>query len=359
MIDSVEIGNSSIGPGNPCFIIAEAGVNHNGDTRLAHRLVDAAANAGADAVKFQTFIPETVVVRNAQKPSYQLKTTDKNESQLEMLQNLSLTYEDFHTLKKHADDVGILFLSTPSSPADINFLMKIGVSALKIASMDIVNYPLLNVFGSQGVPIIASTGMATLGEVEKGVAILRNGGCQELALLHCATNYPVQDDEANLLVLETLAQAFQVPVGYSDHTSGILVAIAAVAREAHIIEKHFTIDKQLPGPDHAASLDEEGFGAMVRGIRTVEAALGSPIKQEVKAEAANRSVMRRSLVAAKDIPANTIIRSHHITLKRPGTGLGAELIPFFVGRRTTRSLEKDQMISLDVLLPCNSQTLKE
>lgn len=351
MIRPIRIANRVVGPGQSCFVIAEAGVNHNGEVGLAHKLIDAAVKAGADAVKFQTFTAETVVVRNCPKPTYQLQSTANTESQLEMLRKLSLRYEDFHALKKHAEEVGILFLSTPSAPADIHFLTKIGVAVLKVASMDIVNYPLLEVFGSQGVPVIASTGMATLGEVEKGLATLRNSGCQEVALLHCVTNYPIEDNEANLLVTETLTQAFQVPVGYSDHTTGVVVAIAAVALGSCIIEKHFTIDKQLPGPDHAASLDPEDFRTMVKGIRTAESALGSPIKEELEVEAANRSVMRRSLVAAVELPTGTVLERHHIALKRPGTGLGAECISLFLGRQTMRPLKKDEMINLDVLFP--------
>lgn len=350
MIKPVRIDDKMIGPGNPCFIIAEAGVNHNGDIEIARQLIDAAVEAGADAVKFQTFNPDAVAVQNAPKPAYQLDNTPAQESQLEMLRKLSLSYEDFYALKKHAEKVGIMFLSTPTTTADIEFLVEIGVQALKIASMDIVNYPLLHVFGSQGIPVIASTGMATLGEVEKGLSSLSSAGCQEVCLLHCVSNYPVRDQDANLLVMETLKQAFQVPVGYSDHTTGISVPIAAVAREACVIEKHFTIDKQLVGPDHAASLDPEEFGAMVAGIRTVEAALGNPIKHELEVEAVNRSTMRRSLVAAEDISVGTIIEDRHIVLKRPGTGVGSEFIPLFLGRKTMCPLKKDQMISLDALL---------
>ena len=350
MIKPIRIDDKMIGPGYPCFIIAEAGVNHNGDIEIAKKLVDAAVEAGVDAVKFQTFNPESVAVQSAPKPSYQLSKTPAQESQLEMLRNLSLSYADFHKLKKHADKVGIMFLSTPTTSTDIEFLVEIGVRALKIASMDIVNYRLLHVFGSQGIPIIASTGMTTLGEVEKGLSSLRGAGCQDVCLLHCVSNYPVDDKDANLFVMETLRQAFQVPVGYSDHTTGILVPIAAVAREACVIEKHFTINKQLVGPDHGASLDPEEFEAMVAGIRTVEAALGSPIKYELEVEVANRSTMRRSLVAAEDISVGTILEDRHIVLKRPGTGVGSEFILFFLGRKTMYPLKKDQMISLDTLL---------
>jgi len=351
MIKPVKVGNRLIGPGQPCFIVAEAGVNHNGDINLAHRLVDAAAKAGADAVKFQTYSPESVIARNAPKPAYQHQTTPTDESQFEMAEKLALSYQDFRGIKSLADELGIVFLSTPIAPEDVDFLVALGTPALKVASMDIVNYPMLDYIGRQKVPVIASTGMATLGEVESAIDMLRQAGCSEIVLLHCVTNYPARDDEANLRVMDTLAQAFQVPVGFSDHTTGTAVPVAAVARGACMIEKHFTLDRGLPGPDHTSSLEPPAFKTMVDDIRAVESALGSPVKIPLPVEIENRRVMRRSVVASVDLPAGTVLKREHLALKRPGDGLGASFIQFLVGRQLVRFVPRDDKLSLDDLIP--------
>jgi N,N'-diacetyllegionaminate synthase len=347
----IRIGNKRIGQGEPCFIVAEAGVNHNGDINLAKKLVAAAKDAGADAVKFQTFSTESIITRHAPKAAYQRQTTPEKETQMEMIKKLELGYQDFKSIKKLADELDIIFLSTPTAPEDIDFLVKSGVPALKVASMDIVNYPLLGYFGAQGIPVILSTGMSTMGEIEKGLAVLRRSGARDLILLQCVTNYPIKDNEANLLVMDTLRKAFQIPVGFSDHTAGITVPIAAAARGACLIEKHFTLDRKLPGPDHASSLDPDTFKAMVQAIRTVESALGSPVKKPLPVEKENRKIMRRSIVAAEDIPANTVLQPHHFALKRPGTGLGAEQIELLVGLKTMKAISKDEMITFKVLPP--------
>jgi N,N'-diacetyllegionaminate synthase len=351
MIKPVKIGSRLIGPGQPCFIIAEAGVNHNGDMKLAHKLIHEAAQAGADAVKFQTFTPESVIVHDAPKAAYQLQTTPDDESQLEMIRKLALSHDQFRELKAASDELGIVFLSTPIAPEDADFLVGVGAPALKVASMDIVNYPLLKYFGKLGVPVIASTGMATLGEVENGLDTLRKAGCEQVVLLHCVSNYPIRDDQVNLRVMDTLVQAFQVPVGFSDHTTSIAIPIAAVARGACVIEKHLTLDKGMSGPDHASSLAPEAFRYMAAGIRAVESALGEPVKYPLQVEIDNRKTMRRSLVAAEDLPAGTVLQTIHFALKRPGVGLGAEFIPLFIGRLTLQPVQKDQMITLDILLP--------
>lgn len=346
MIQPVIIDTRMIGPGHPCFIIAEAGVNHNGDIRLAKHLIEEAKAAGADAIKFQTFSTESVVVKDAPKAKYQLHTTDHSESQFEMLERLRLAHEEFSVLKAHADQADITFFSSPSDSADIDFLIRIGVAVLKIASMDLVNYPHLNYAGRQGVPVILSTGMATLGEVENGLNTLQQAGCEKVILLHCVTNYPVRDDLANLRVMDTLAKAFQVPVGFSDHTAGTIVSVAAAARGACVIEKHFTLDRQLPGPDHAASLDPTMFKAMVNDIRTVEQALGSYVKRPLSVELENRKTMRRSLVASADLLPGTVLRHEHFALKRPGGGLGAEFINLLTGKKLIKLLSVDSMFNL-------------
>lgn len=351
MIQPVQIGNRMVGPDQPCFIIAEAGVNHNGDVELAKCLIEEAKAVRADAIKFQTFSTESVIVKDAPKAKYQLQTTDVSESQFEMVEKLCLAHEEFVTLKYHADQIGITFFSTPSDKSDIDFLIRIGVSSLKIASMDIVNYPHLDYAGRQRVPVILSTGMATLGEVEYGLEVLRRAGCEQVVLLHCVTNYPVRDDQTNLRVMDTLIQAFQIPVGFSDHTTGTVVPVAAVARGACVIEKHFTIDRKLQGPDHSTSLDPVTFTAMVNDIRAVESALGSPIKIPLPIELENRETMRRSLVASVDLPAGTVLMHEHIALKRPGHGLGAEFINFFVGRKLRKFIPRDTKLTMDDVSP--------
>lgn len=345
-----KIGHQPVGDGHSCFVVAEAGVNHNGDVSLAKRLIEEAKAAGADAVKFQTFSPELVVTMWAPKANYQKRTTDMSESQMDMLRRLQLSYEDFRNLKLHADHVGVCFFSTPHDERGVDFLVSIGVPAIKVASMDIVNQPLLEYVGSRGLPVIASTGMATLGEVETALEVLTRAGCQEIILMHCITNYPIKDEEAHLRVMDTLRQAFDVPVGFSDHTVGTAVPIGAVARGAVVIEKHFTLDKSLPGPDHAASLEPDSFARMVAGIRSVENALGSGVKKPLPMELENRRTMRRSLVAATDIQPGTILTRDHLALKRPGTGLGAEFISLLAGRRVKRQIPRDTLIDLDMVL---------
>lgn len=345
----VKLGHLVIGEESPCFIIAEAGVNHNGDVELAKRLVEEAKACGADAVKFQTFTTESVITLEAPKARYQQQTTDPTESQTEMLRKLQLSYEDFRQLKAYADKVGVLFFSTPHDASDIEFLVSMEVPVLKVSSMDIVNVPLLEEIGCRKVPVILSTGMATLSEVERALDTLRDAGCPGVVLLHCVTNYPIRDEEANLRVIDTLARAFGVVVGFSDHSVGIAVTLAAVALGAKVIEKHFTLDCSLPGPDHTVSLEPSAFAQMVTDIRRVEKAMGSGIKRPLPVELENRKAMRRSLVAATEIPAGAILTREHLTLKRPGTGLGAEFIPLLIGRRARCLVPRDTVIALDMV----------
>ena len=273
MLEPFDIGSARIGAGR-CFVIAEAGVNHNGDTEMAARLIDAAANAGADAVKFQTFRAEHVVSAHAPKAAYQRATTGDGEGQLDMVRALELPADSFGALKSHADRRGILFLSTPFDHGSVDLLHKLDVAAFKIASGEITNLPLLRHVAALGKPVILSTGMSYLSEVEAAVRALQSSGLDRLALLHCVSNYPADPADVNLRAMATLSAAFAVPVGYSDHTTGIEVALAAAARGAAVLEKHFTLDRASPGADHRASLEPAELTAMVAGIRRVESALG-------------------------------------------------------------------------------------
>ena len=347
MKKEVSIGDSIIGAGHPVFIIAEAGVNHNGDVELAKRMIVKAKDSGADAIKFQTYSTETVIATDAPKAQYQLETTDGSESQYEMLERLRLTHEEFDILNSYAKEVGIAFFSTPSDKLDVDFLLDISVPALKIASMDVVNIPFLEYVGRKRVPVILSTGMATLGEVEAGLSALKNAGCSDILLLHCVTSYPAEEKDSNLRVMNTLRQAFQIPVGLSDHSQGIIVPIAAVALGAVVVEKHFTLDTCMSGPDHSASLNPDSFKDMVKGIRTVESALGSSVKKPLPVEIQNRLTMRRSLVAAVDLKAGIVLKREHLLLKRPGDGLGSEFIQFLVGRRLRKFIPQGCKLTLD------------
>jgi N,N'-diacetyllegionaminate synthase len=349
MRSQIMVDDYSIGFGYPCFIIAEAGVNHNGDLGLAKTLIEAAKTAGADAVKFQTFSTDDLALDTAPKASYQRGTTDKAESQYQMLKKLELKQEEFADLKLYADQVGITFLSTPYDLESARYLAELGVGAIKIASIDITNHPLLKEVARLGLPILLSTGMATLGEIEQGLAVVNNGGNSQVVLLHCVTNYPIKEEEANLRVMGTLRQAFDVPVGYSDHTVGLAAPLAAVALGAVVIEKHFTLDRDSPGPDHAASIEPAGLAELVAGIRAVEQALGSGVKHLSEVEMENRRTMRRSLVAKCSISKGTLIDASMLAMKRPGTGLGGEFIPYVVGRQARRDIEYGEQIIFDLL----------
>jgi N-acetylneuraminate synthase len=341
----IKIANRVIGEGEPCFIIAEAGVNHNGDVNLAKKLVDAAADAGADAVKFQTFTAETIVTRNAEKAPYQKEVTGTGESQYAMLKKLELSAEAHRELKRYAEKKGIIFLSTPYDSSSVDFLIQLGVVAFKVSSADITNLPLLAHMAARKLPVILSTGMATLEEIEDALATLQKNVGKEVALLHCVFNYPARAEDVNLRVMATLEKAFNLPVGYSDHTMGIEVSLAAVALGARIIEKHFTLDRTLPGPDHRASLEPGELREMVAGIRNVEKALGSPVKRISAAEEQNRLVCRRSIVAASDIPEGTAITGDMLATKRPGTGIAPGNLEKIIGAKATRRIKKDELIT--------------
>lgn len=329
---------------SPCFIIAEAGVNHNGSLRLAKKLVDAAKNAGADAIKFQTFKTEDLVTEGAATASYQKKNTGKKESQFKMLKKLELSEKDFIKLKKYCDKKNILFLSTPHTENAIDFLEQLRAPAYKVASGDLTNLPLLEKISKKKKPIILSTGMATLKEVREAVKVIKNQGNNKIILLHCTTNYPCPLREVNLRAMLTLKEKFNLLVGYSDHTEGVLVPTMAVAMGALVIEKHFTLDKNLPGPDHKASLEPKELKVMVKMIRTTEQILGSGIKKPTKSEEKIKKITRKSIAAKTDIKKGQKITKNMLIIKRPGTGIEPKYLNRVIGRVVKRSKKKDDLI---------------
>jgi len=324
------------------FIIAEAGVNHNGSLDFAYQLIDVAKDAGADAIKFQTFKAENVVSRLADKAEYQKKTTGSDKSQLEMIKKLEISFDDFIKLKKYCGKKGIMFLSTPFDHQSIDFLYDL-VDIYKIPSGEIINYPYLKHIAAKNKPIIMSTGMANLGEVEEAINTIRSVNSKaKISLLHCTTNYPTPYEEVNLKAMQTLAAAFKLSVGYSDHTLGIEVPIAAVAMGAKIIEKHFTLDKNLHGPDHKASLEPGELKEMIKAIRNIEMALGDGIEKPNKSEIEIMKVTRRSLVASRDIEAGEVIKESDIAIKRPGTGILPKFKEIVIGMKLINDIRQDE-----------------
>lgn len=332
------IGDRTVGAGAPCLVVAEIGVNHNGDRELGRRLVEAAADAGADAVKLQSFRAAGVVSVDAPKAAYQMQTTAAEESQLEMLQRLELDEDAHRELKRCAAERGLLFLSTPFDAASIDLLMRIGVDAVKVASPDLTNFLLLDLVAPLRVPVVLSTGLATIEEVERGVGRLAGGGAKEIVVLHCTSEYPAPIDEANVRAIPALHERLGRPVGYSDHTVGIDASLAAVALGAVLVERHFTLDRLLPGPDHRASLEPDELAALVVAVRRVEAALGDGIKRPTPAEQRNADVVRRSLAAARDLPSGTVLERGMLTALRPATGIPAVEVDAVVGRRLARAV---------------------
>jgi len=341
---TISIGKCVIGPGEPVFIIAEAGVNHSGSLEMAKRLVDAAVEAGADAVKFQTFNAKKVVSSHAPKAAYQKSTTDPVESQLEMMRRLELPYEAFRALKAYCDQCGILFMSTPFDEDSVDFLDSIGVPVFKIPSGEVINHPFLKYVAQKDKPLIMSTGMSYLSEVDEAVRVIKNTGNDQLVVLHCVSNYPADPADVNLRAMQTMATAFQVPVGYSDHTLGIEIALAVVAMGACVIEKHFTLDRDLPGPDHRASLEPPELKAMVDGIRKVEQALGDRRKMPASSEADTRCVARRSIVLREDAPEGTLIQASMLTALRPASGIPPNMVSYVVGREAVRPLKAGTLL---------------
>lgn len=333
----------------PCFFIAEAGVNHNGDMKIALQLIDAAVEAGADAVKFQSFRPSLVVSSNAPKAEYQIAQTDESESQLEMLEKLALSESDHEMLVAYCSRKGIQFLSTPFDVQSLNLLERFDLPAYKIPSGEITNEPFLSSVARTGKPIILSTGMSTLREVQQAVEILRNEGCSQLVVLHCVSNYPAQPEDINLSAMDTMRRELDIPVGFSDHTLGIEIALAAVARGSAVIEKHFTLDRSMSGPDHAASLQPDELQEMVAKARIIESALGTGEKLPVSSEKEVAAMARRSLFSTETIRKGETIETRHISAKRPGDGIPPNRISEVVGRPARIEIEPETKIDWGML----------
>lgn len=331
---------------NKIFIIAEGGVNHNGDIQTAKKLVDAAVVAKADAVKFQTFKAETLVCRQAPKAAYQLTTTDAGESQFDMLKKLELTPDMHRELISYCHKKNIMFLSTPFDLDSLHYLVDCGLAIIKIPSGEITNYPLLREAAKSGKRIILSSGMSTLDEVREAVAVLKENGSADITVLHCNTEYPTPFSDVNLCAMRTIKEEIGVPVGYSDHTQGIEAAVAAAALGAEIIEKHFTLDKNMEGPDHKASLEPDELTEMVRAIRHIEQALGDGEKKPSESEKKNMSVARKSIVAGRGIKAGERFSEENLAAKRPGTGVSPMLWNQVIGRKAKRDFAADEMIEL-------------
>ena len=331
---------------NRTIIIAEAGVNHNGDIELAKHLIDAAANAGADIVKFQTFNADELASKNAPKASYQMQTTGNVQSQLEMLRQLELNEEMHEILLTHCDERAVEFLSSGFDVKSLDYLASLGATRFKIPSGEIVNLPYLRRVGGFGKSIIMSTGMATFGEIDSALEVLEGAGTsrQQITILHCNTEYPTPMQDVNLRAMCGIREAFGVAVGYSDHSSGIEVPIAAVALGATVIEKHLTLDRDLPGPDHKASLEPEEFKAMVSAIRNVQLAMGDGIKRPSPSEAKNKPTVRKSLVAAKQIRAGEQFTAENVGVKRPGTGISPMRWDEVIGKRAWRDFKEDEAL---------------
>lgn len=327
------------------LIIAEAGVNHNGDINLAKKLIEQAAKAGADVVKFQTFKANSCVSVSAKKAKYQLETTAKEESQLEMIQKLELSYESHFELMKHCKKHGIAFLSTPFDLESVEFLRGLDLPYFKIPSGEITNLPYLKAVAKCKKRVLLSTGMANLGEIEAALTILRKNGTRNITLLHCNTEYPTPFEDVNLNALKTLKEAFKLEVGYSDHTEGIVASLGAVALGAVVIEKHFTLDKTMEGPDHRASLEFEELRTLCKGIRELEKALGSGIKKASKSEAKNKIIARKSLVAKRIIQKGEKFSEQNLTTKRPGSGISAMRYEEYLGKRALKTYKKDELIN--------------
>ncbi|WP_457622714.1 N-acetylneuraminate synthase [Persephonella sp.] len=330
------------------FIIAEAGVNHNGRIDIAKKLIDIAVDSGADAVKFQTFKAENLVNLYAEMAEYQKKNLGKTKSQLDMLKELELSFNDFEELKSYCDKRGIIFLSTPFDIESARFLKELGLDIFKIGSGEITNYLLLKEIGSYRKKVILSTGMADLGEIEDALDVLIENGTEkeDITVLHCNTEYPTPYEDVNLRAMLTIKEAFKVKVGYSDHTTGIEIPVAAAALGASVIEKHFTVDRDLPGPDHKASLEPDELKAMVRAIRNVEKALGDGIKKPSRSEIKNIPVARKSIVAKRDIKKGEIFTEENLTVKRPGTGISPMRWNEIIGKKAPRDFKKDEIIEV-------------
>lgn len=345
----IDIQGRAVGEGARCFIIAEAGVNHNGDMDLARELIDVAAAVGADAVKFQSFKAASLVTTDAPKAAYQKRTTGADQSQFEMLRRLELSEDDHRELVAHCRKKQITFLSTPFDEQSADLLESLGVPAYKIPSGEVTNLPMLAHLAAKRVPIILSTGMCNLAEVEAAVDCLERHGNTALVLLHCVSNYPADPADVNLRAMQTMRVAFGYPVGYSDHTQGDPVGLAAAALGACVIEKHFTLDRNLPGPDHQSSLEPAELAQFIRGVRAIEAALGTGRKKPAACEIDTAAVVRKSLVAACDLPAGTVLTEDCVAARRPGTGLPPGMRPHILNRTLRTGVRAGTLLDLEML----------
>jgi len=345
----IMLGKKIIGDGYPTLIIAEAGVNHNGSIRLAKKLILAAKNAGADAVKFQTYVTEDLIKRKVSKAPYQQKNKEDTEDQFEMLKRLELTFKEVKELKEFADEKGITFLSTPFDLKSVKVLERIGVPAFKIGSGDLTNISLLKYVALRKRPVLLSTGMASMDDIQLALNTIRSTGNNQIAIMHCTSEYPASLSDCNLRAIGTLKQAFQVPVGYSDHTIEVSTPAFAVSAGACFIEKHLTLDYKMKGPDHKASLEPNEFQEMIQEIRRTEELLGSPLKKPTNGERKMRRYVRKSIVSATDIEKGKIIKDSMLTVKRPGTGIEPKYLPELIGMISRKRIEKDMLISWDMV----------
>jgi len=348
---------------NKVFIIAEAGINHNGSVKIAKKMVEAAKDAGADAVKFQTFQVDRLITRAAKKTDYQIQTTGSNETQFEMLKRFQLSPDDFEELYQYCHERKIIFMSTPFDEESVDMLDALGMKIFKIPSGEITNKPLIQHVAKKGKPIVLSTGMSYLEEVDRAITWMMevqsnvNSEGQSFGyplssspvLLHCVSSYPAAFEELNLMAMKTMKDTFLLPVGFSDHTLGVEASIAAVALGASIIEKHFTLDRRMEGPDHRASLEVSEMKEMIRAIRNIEVALGNGIKKPAASEKDNRTLVRKSIVAAKNIKAGEKIGFHELAIKRPGTGIPPEYLETVIGMIAIRPIAADSIITWEDL----------
>ena len=335
------------GPGR-CFVIAEAGVNHNGDVELARQLIESAAAAGADAVKFQTWRTEKLVTRDAPLAGYQARSGSES-SQFAMLKRLELLPETFSVLAKHAKERGIVFASTPDDEESADFLDSLDVPFVKIGSPEVTNLAFLRHVARLRRPVILSTGMSDLTEVRQAVSAILDEGNDQLVLLHCVSSYPAPLSEANVRAMGALRDEFDLPVGFSDHTLGTAASLAAVALGARVLERHLTLDRTLPGPDHAASLDPQQFSALVSQIRDIEASLGDGVKRVTEAELDARETMRRVVVARRKLDVGTYVQADDVELLRAGPGVAIALLPSVLGRRLRADIAEGDAITLEML----------
>lgn len=329
-----------------CLIIAEAGVNHNGDVSIAKKLCDAAKDSGADVVKFQTWNTDRLITRTVRMADYQETNIGNSETQYEMLKKLELSRNDFIILKDYCEKIGIIFASTADESSSLDFIVDLGVPFIKVGSGEIGNISYLRHIGSKKLPVILSTGMSSLAEIDISLTALRDGGTDDITILHCTTNYPCPYREVNLRAMKTLNDAFKLPVGYSDHTVGTEVAVAAVAMGAKVIEKHFTLDKNMIGPDHIASTEPSEFKRMVEQIRNIENALGDGIKKMTSSEKSNKKVITKRIVASRSIDRGEYFTEKNVCVKRSMDGESASMWDYIIGKKAIHNYEKDQGILL-------------